>query len=108
MGRERREVWIKRVERWRDSGLSAREFATEIGVEPGRLRRWKWELARTSAKKAASTPAKQVLPFVEVTQPAMSSEPAEPIEIVAPSGLRVRVPARFDDETLRRVLGALR
>jgi hypothetical protein len=31
MGRESREVWEKRLARWRESGLSAREFAAEVG-----------------------------------------------------------------------------
>jgi hypothetical protein len=33
MARERRDVWEKRVERWRESGLTAQEYAAEIGVE---------------------------------------------------------------------------
>src|SRR2546423_10303807 len=72
MGRERREIWTKRVERWRDSGLTAKEFASEIGVNPDRLRFWKWQLgktsvsARTEAPEAAAS-AGEPLPFVEVT-----------------------------------------
>jgi orotate phosphoribosyltransferase-like protein len=29
--------WAKRVERWRDSGLAAKEFASEINVSAGTL-----------------------------------------------------------------------
>ncbi len=32
MDRESRETWAKRVERWRDSGLTAKEFAAEMGI----------------------------------------------------------------------------
>jgi hypothetical protein len=32
MAREKREVWVKRVERVAESGLTANEFAAEIGV----------------------------------------------------------------------------
>ena len=32
---------------------------------------------------------------------------AEPIEIITPSGLRVSVPAKFDDDALRRVLAVV-
>jgi len=32
MARETREVWVKRVERFRDSGLTLKEFAAEVGV----------------------------------------------------------------------------
>ncbi|MHB8420109.1 MAG: IS66 family insertion sequence element accessory protein TnpA, partial [Myxococcales bacterium] len=42
MGRERREVWRKRVERWARSGLTAEEFSRETGVRVGTLRFWKW------------------------------------------------------------------
>jgi hypothetical protein len=113
MGREPREVWAKRIERWRDSGLSAREFADEVGVNPDRLRYWKWQLAKVSAATADAPVVRAAkivaVPFVEVAPPAIASEAdAEAIEIVTPSGLRVRVPARFDEEALRRVLRAVR
>jgi hypothetical protein len=32
MDRESRETWAKRVERWRDSGLTAKEYAAELGI----------------------------------------------------------------------------
>jgi hypothetical protein len=38
MKRESRKVWTKRVERWRDSGLSATEFASQIGINENTLR----------------------------------------------------------------------
>jgi hypothetical protein len=34
MERVSREAWAKRVERWRGSGLTAAEYAAEIGVKP--------------------------------------------------------------------------
>jgi hypothetical protein len=110
MGRASREVWIKRIERWRDSGLGAKEFAEQVGVEVDRLRHWKWQLAKenraTNAASAESPPSS--FPFVEVTPtPAEDREDAI-IEVVAPSGFCIRVPARFDTDTLRRVLAVVR
>jgi hypothetical protein len=35
--RVEREEWAKRVERWRDSGLTTAEFATELGINPRTL-----------------------------------------------------------------------
>jgi len=29
-----RDEWAKRVERWKDSGLTAKEFASEVGINP--------------------------------------------------------------------------
>ncbi len=48
----RREEWRKRVERWQDSGLTAQEFAMEMGLNVGTLRHWKYTLAR----EARATP----------------------------------------------------
>lgn len=120
MGRENREVWAKRIERWCDSGLSATEFADETGVNAKTLRYWKWRLARVSGARVTRPAPKRmragVVPFVEVSPPARPVPPAaaadegegEAFEIIAPSGMRVRVPARFDDGALARVLRAVR
>ena len=111
MARASREIWIKRIERWRESGLGAKEFAEQVGVEVDRLRHWKWRLATedraTNAASAASTtPAP--FPFVEVTPTPAENREDTIIEVVAPSGFCIRVPARFDADTLRRVLAAVR
>jgi hypothetical protein len=110
MARASREIWIKRVERWRDSGLGAKEFAEQIGVDVDRLRHWKWRLANevgTTNTKAAEPSSSAPLAFVEVTPPAPAREDAI-IEVVAPSGFCIRVPVRFDADTLRRVLAVVR
>ena len=111
MGRASREVWIKRIECWRESGLGAKEFAQQVGVEVDRLRHWKWRLAKenraTNAASADSTPPAP-FPFVEVT-PTPAEDRDDPIiEVVAPSGFCIRVPVRFDADTLRRVLAVVR
>ena len=53
-----------------------------------------------------------VIPFVEVESAPVTVTPAEigpagSIEILAPSGLRVCVPPKFDDDALRRVLAVV-
>jgi hypothetical protein len=113
MGRTPREGWIERVERWRDSGLGAKEFAEQAGVDSDRLRHWKWRLAKegVGAKtgSAESSAVSAPLAFVELTPtPLPNHRDDEGIEILAPSGFRVRVPQRFDAETLRRVLAVVR
>lgn len=47
-GRERvsRAIWEKRIERWLESGLTAKEFAREIAVRPNSLGYWKAKLRR--------------------------------------------------------------
>ena len=90
--------------------MGAKEFAEQIGVEVDRLRHWKWRLAKddraTNAASAESPPSS--FPFVEVTPtPALERE-APIIVVVAPSGFCIRVPARFDADTLRRLLAVVR
>lgn len=113
MGRESREVWAKRVERWRDSGLSVREFAREVGVNANTLSGWRWRLRAEQLGRAPSTergqeqrtPAEEVKPieFVELVRPRAD----ERFEVVAASGWTVRVPAQFDAEALGRLLAVL-
>jgi len=65
MGRASRAVWAKRVERWGDSGLTAKQFAAEIDVSPqlGRrdTRRW---CGRMIAARGAYV-SRRVLPIRE-------------------------------------------
>jgi transposase-like protein len=122
MGQDTRELWTKRVERWKDSGLSARDFASEMGINPQTLSYWRWKLG----KNAGKTPARRKRSgFVEVvadaagselpartdpqlmSEPSMAEQPPEPLEIVLRDELRIRVPAHFDPEALRRVLATL-
>ena len=117
MDRATRETWTARVERWKDSGLSAAEFAEEIGVNPYTLKWWKWHLGattspttsrralvrRSSASMAKAKPVISPLTFVEMTAAIAS----EPLEVVLPSTVRVRVPRGFDTTTLVRLLDVL-
>src|SRR6185436_12251706 len=76
--RVEREEWAKRVERWRDSGLTTAEFAAELGINPHSLTYWAWTLKREAggekrvwAKKSrkqvvAQNTAASSAPFVEV------------------------------------------
>jgi hypothetical protein len=58
MAREKRQVWIKRVERWRETGLTAREFAAEVGIDPMALSRWSWRLRAEQRAPIRSTRAR--------------------------------------------------
>lgn len=118
MNRAKRETWAARVERWKDSGLSAAEFATELGISPHTLKWWKWRLAAktapSSAKRALARrtpesitkkPAPEISPltFVEMT----AAFVGDPLEVVLPSTVRIRVPRGFDGTTLVRLLDVL-
>jgi hypothetical protein len=47
--RTSRGEWQKRIERWRDSGLTAEQFAAELGINAGTLRFWKYRLGKDAA-----------------------------------------------------------
>jgi len=121
MAREKREVWAKRVERLADSGLTAKEFAAEIGVNVNTLSGWRWRLSNGGA---ARRPARSVPAFLEVVAglgagggsaaslvakplTATSADVAEPLELILRGGHRVHVPVHFDAAALRRLVDAL-
>ena len=109
MGRASRDEWSKRVERWRESGLSAEEFATEIGVNANSLRHWGWRLG-AEKRRGERRPARKSEPrmeFIEVASLAMETPPVSAgamFEVVLASGATVRVPSGFDGAALRRLL----
>ena len=49
-----RAEWQKRIERWNDSGLSAGQFAAELGINAGTLRHWKHFLGKQQALYSGS------------------------------------------------------
>ena len=111
--RETRDTWAKRVARWRDSGLSAKDFAGEIGVNAHTLTYWAWKLnpahgARPSGRvrRTEATPAK----WLEIVERRGDrKDPAQVVgvvwfELVLSSGRTVRVPPDFDSEALGRLL----
>jgi len=117
MDRSVRETWAKRVERWKDSGLSAKEFSSETGINARSLSWWRWRLSggepskpkrrsrssRSGPTEMSVAPALPPLSFVEMTAAVVP----EPLEVVLPSAFRVRVPTGFDDATLGRLLDVL-
>lgn len=118
MARADRATWAKRVERWKDSGLSAAEFATELGISARSLTWWKWQLGKQAGPATAATLKKRSavrsgrarkvrrprMKFVELPS---ASAPSEPLEVVLLSGVRVRVPMHFDAGALGRLLEML-
>jgi transposase len=129
MGRESREVWEKRVARWRESGLSAREFAAEVGIKAGTLGWWSSRLRQGEPGEAATGPHRRLKERTERTAPAAATTPpVKWVEVVgveghtaqrdgaaAPmpvfellvAGRTIRVPAGFDADSLRRLIAVV-
>lgn len=124
MARAGREVWAKRVERWRESGLTAKEYAAEVGVNANTLSHWGWRLRgeegrpKKRRRRAEGVPAR--LDWVEVVAPdSANGSPASETEVtpgarsggwfelVVGRGRVVRVPTDFDREALDRLLAVV-
>ena len=108
-----RDRWAGLVRRWRRSGQTAREFAEGAGVNAGTLAYWAWRLKRERSgtegrqvKRRRSTSASvQGARFVEL----MVDTPEDGRFLLElGDGRRLRIPAAFDAEGLKRLLTALR
>lgn len=121
MARESREVWAERVNRWQESGHSAKRFAEANGLNVWTLRGWRAKLDRGAARgrrKVRPSPAGSKgkvarsqgaeLPFVELLTSSGGGSSEERIEIVLPGTITVRVPFGFDRGALRDLLTMLR
>ena len=126
MARTNAEQWAKRVERWKDSGLSAKQFAAETGLKASTLSYWRWRLAapeRASVTggsddvqsterpevgrraKRGRRPTSRLPACVELPVAAIANSPTM-LELLV-GDVRVRVPAGFDEVTLMHVVRAL-
>jgi transposase len=102
------EIWRDRVQRWKQSGLTAKEFSQREGIaRPAALSWWQHHLkqkSKTAAPEAA--PTLQLVRLDPKRTRAKRKDAPERIEVVA-GGFRVLVGESFNDATLRRVLAAL-
>ena len=104
------EVWRERVERWKSSGLQAKEFAASENLSPRSLAWWHWQLQRRSevpaiakrTRRSKKRPAS--MSFVPVV---VRAAEATPMEIVLPGEIRVRIDVGFDEATLLRLVRTL-
>ena len=104
------EVWRERVERWKSSGLQAKEFASAENLSPRSLSWWHWQLHRRSEVPATTKRTRRAkkravsMSFVPVV---VRAAEATPMEIVLPGEIRVRLNVGFDEATLLRLVRTL-
>ena len=108
-----RDRWAGLVRRWRRSGQSAREFAESAGVNAGTLAYWAWRLKREPARAGdrkvrrrsrTVRAAAQDTSFVEL----IVDRPDDGgFLLETGDGRRLRIPAGFDADVLRRLLAVL-
>jgi hypothetical protein len=108
--RASRDEWRKRVDRWKDSGLTAKEFAAETGINAGTLQFWRYKLARgtpASVRRRARRAAASIVSSIVEVRPAAPAAEESRFEIEIGNGRRVRVPMVFDATALRSLLSVL-
>jgi transposase-like protein len=97
--------WIERVEQWKQSGLTARDYAAQAGLNAGTLCYWKWRLSREAKLQTAPRAVRKRRPrapkLVELTPVSLVDEQ---VEIELSNGHRLRVPARLDAQALSRLI----
>jgi hypothetical protein len=106
------DVWRGRIERWKASGLKAKEFAATENLSARSLSWWHWRLQRRSevpastAKRPGRRPgaSQEAMSFVPVIL--RSAEPS-PMELILPGEIRVRILPGFDESTLLRIVRTL-
>jgi hypothetical protein len=104
--------WRRIVEKWRSSGLPAREFAAQHRISALTMYAWSSRLSKEDAARGADTPTAtmpKLLP-VEIVDEAsrVSRPPRAALEVVLPHGEVIRVPPEADLSHLGRVVAALR
>jgi hypothetical protein len=105
------EAWSKRVEEWRASGLTAKEFCAKHDLRLSALRYWTYR-RRATEKASEAKPVKLVPVAVKPRADAVSAAPSEaecskPALTLELGGGRIAVPTGFDRATLRAVLEVL-
>lgn len=105
-----RDEWRRRVARWKDSGLTAKEFAAETGLNAGTLQFWQYKLkrgARPARRPRPKSPSETIVAsLVEVRAP-VGAVADQRFEIELGNGRRVRVAAGFEPVALKALLAVL-
>ena len=97
---ERRAYWAGQVERWKESGLTQRQFCKNEGLSIERFGAWKRRLEREGQSKASlvAVPSR-------VVSSALFTVPA--LRLVVDERYRLEIPGSFSPSTLEAVLKVL-
>jgi hypothetical protein len=108
-----RDRWAGLVRRWRRSGQTARAFAQSAGINAGTLAYWAWRLKReptgrhggkAKRRRRRSGASLQDTSFVELI---VDRQEDARFLLELGDGRRLRIPAAFDADALKRLLTAL-
>jgi transposase len=102
-----RNEWRKRVQRWKESGLTAKEFAAEVGINAGTLQFWRCKLKQGDAPPARRTrrsPSAAILSSLVEVSATAAPVVDQRFEVELANGRRVRVGRDFDPASLRALI----
>ena len=99
---ERREYWRGQVRRWRESGLTQREYCKREGISIERLGAWKRRLDRENQSESSGLVA---VPPRIVSSALFTARPS--LGLVIDERYRVEIPDAFSPSTLESVLQVL-
>ena len=99
---ERRKYWTDHVQRWRESGLTQREYCKREGLSIERFGAWKRRLDRENQSMAGGLVA---VPPKIVSSALFTARPA--LGLVVDERYRVEIPDAFSPSTLEAVLQVL-
>jgi transposase-like protein len=105
---DKEQRWRKRLDQWRRSGLTVREFCLDHGLRQHAFYWWRRQIARRDRERSPSATAAAPLfvPLRVANDPSPPTAAAAP-EVVMSRGRVVRVPPGFDAACLRQVLAVL-
>jgi hypothetical protein len=100
------EHWRRLIERWRHSGRSVRDFCEHNDIAIPSFYAWRRRLPQDAPLPELSQPSAAItfLPIHVQTEPA---DQQPPLELVLGNGRCLRIPPRFDANTLRALLAVL-
>ena len=105
-----REKWRERVRRWKRGGLTARQFAEQMGLNHKTLLWWSWQLRREAKGGDKASEQTKLVRFIDFTETVSRDKTVvdETVLHLEISDVLVKVPVGFDEQTLRRVLLVIR
>jgi hypothetical protein len=117
------QLWRERIELWRCSGQTQRQFCQAHGIAASSLSRWKIDLNQRELAEAVAASGRpshdvsertsEALSWTEVCLPAQRATVVASVpdsggfEVMLPWGWSVRLGPRFEAEALRRLLSVL-
>ena len=103
--------WTRELARWRRSGETVRAFCQRRGLSEPSFYYWRRRLEpeqQPEPATGASLLNKASPPFAEVRLTDQQAESTQVLELLLPTGERLRIGEGVSDEQLRRVLTAVR